>query len=491
MTGRVVPLVWVFFVVISVCFGGGAVWGATPLVETIDMYGSGDNADDMCLWLHPTDPSKSVILGNNKSGDANGGIYSFALNGGRSDGAGSWGLGNWFDQGKKINNVDLRYNFQAGDDKWDIVVGSNRTNDRIDILRVDTNEDGDFTGLTSVGSISTGADLGPADNPYGMAMFHSKSRDKHYALASSYNGQTAQWELSYNAGPGTITGTKVWQADVTGGNVIEGIVADDEKEVVYIAGEDSAIYRYQTINGVIQNADRVEVDHVSGAHLAADIEGLTLYYGSDGAGYLIASSQGDSEFAVYDREFSGGAANGHIFNFTIGANSGAGIDSVHDTDGIDVTNADLGGQFDSGMFLAHDGNNSGRPISNVKLVPWSDVADETVPNLIIDTTWDPRSVGRSAVPGDTDGDGDVDAVDYGNLIAQFGGPPGGDGADFNDDGAVDIGDFTIQRAAFSAATSPGGGPGPDPAATPEPTTISLLAWVCLGVLARRRRRDAA
>ena len=372
----------------SACLGGPAAPAAVPLVETIDMNGSGDNADDMALWLHATDRSKSVILCSNKTNAVNGGIYSFALKGGSSNGLG-WGAGNWFDQGKKINNVDLRYNFQAGSEKWDIVVGSNRTDDRIDILRVTTGLGGDFTGLVNVGSILTG--LG-GDNPYGMAMFHSKSQNKHYAIASSYNGQTAQWELSYDAG--SVTGTKVWQADVTGGNVLEGIVADDEKEVVYIAGEDSAIYRYQTTNGEIQDAGRVTVDTVGGGQLTADIEGLTIYYASDGKGYLIASSQGSNQFAVYDREFTGANPNTPILNFTIVANGG--IDAVSGTDGIDVSSANLGGLFDDGMFLAHDTSNDGGSISNVKLVDWANIAAEGDPDLIIDSGWDPRSVPEPA-----------------------------------------------------------------------------------------------
>ncbi len=99
--------------------------------------------------------------------------------------------------------------------------------------------------------------------------------------------------------------------------LVEGIVADNEKDVVYIAGEDTSIYRYQTLNGVIQNAGRVTVGSVGDGNLTADIEGLTMYYASDGKGYLIASSQGSSQYAVYEREFSGTAANAYIKNFSI------------------------------------------------------------------------------------------------------------------------------------------------------------------------------
>ena len=202
-------------------------------------------------------------------------------------------------------------------------------------------------------------------------MFHSKSQNKLYAIASSKGGRVAQWEMSYNAGteliPPFIEGTRVWMTPLVAfegasdfNELVEGIVADDEKDVVYIAGENTSIYRYQTVNGVIQDAGRVTVASVGDGNLTADIEGLTMYYASDGEGYLIASSQGSSQYAVYDREFSGTAANAYIKNFSI-------VGNAH-TDGIDVVNVNLGGSFPNGMFLAHSGD--GSP-SNIKLVDWA------------------------------------------------------------------------------------------------------------------------
>ena len=50
---------------IVACLGvpaAAAVEALTPLVETTDMNGSSDVADDMCVWLHPTDRSKSINL---------------------------------------------------------------------------------------------------------------------------------------------------------------------------------------------------------------------------------------------------------------------------------------------------------------------------------------------------------------------------------------------------------------------------------------------
>jgi myo-inositol-hexaphosphate 3-phosphohydrolase len=362
-----------------------------PLVETTAMYGSGDVADGVCLWVHPTDGARSVVFGANKGEAGGGGLYAFALDGGHAVGD-SWQAGvNWFAAGDGINVADVGYGFQAGEQTWDILCAANRTDDTIDVFRVETAPGGDLTGLTKVGAV---APLHLEDDyPYGLAVFHSRSQSRHYVVVSDKDGLCEQLALSYSAATGQVTGTSVWHDDVSGDGVeVEGIVADNDREVVYIASEDTNIYRYTTRDGVIRSAGRVTVDSTAGPRLDADIENMALYYAADGQGYLIASSQGDSEFAVYERDFTGAGANEHVVNFAIEA--GNGIDAVTGTDGIYVVSTGLGGDFDDGIFIAHD--ESGHDPTNFKFVDWADIADEVQPALRVFRGWDPRGVPRPA-----------------------------------------------------------------------------------------------
>jgi len=366
---------------------------ATPLVETVAMRGAGDVADDVCLWVHPKDASRSVIIGTNKSTSSAGGLYAFRLDGARCDGAREWVAGkNRFDAGECVNNVDVRYGFPAGEEAWDIVCASNRSRRAIDVLRVTTGPGGDFAGLELVGRIAVGGKAAGNPVPYGLAMYHSRRLGRYFAIVSDIPGRIWQVELVHKAGgkgsdriTGKLLGGKDAPWRICPGQV-EGIVADDENDVVYIAGEDKGIFRFQTANGTLDPRKSTTVDTTGGERLVADVEGLTLYYGPKGQGYLIASVQGASRFAVYSRRFDAGKPNDYVMSFHVGR--GRGIDAVTETDGIDVTNLNLGGRFAGGMFLAHDGQ--GDNPSNFKLVSWAEIARLGGHELLIDTAWSPR-----------------------------------------------------------------------------------------------------
>lgn len=328
----------------------------TATVETAPVPNSGDAADDVAVWMHPTDPSLSTVIGTNKLG----GLAVYDLSGQQ--------LAYYPDS--KPNNVDIRYNFPLGGQLVTLVVTSDRTTNALRAYTVDSRTRG--LEHVSARTLSVGIGL------YGMCMYRSPSSGKYYAFDSDSSGTLQQWELFDNAGK--VDARKVRQISI--GSTTEGCVADDETGAFYLAEEDVAIWRYDA--EPTGGTTRTKVDGVGDGRLIADVEGLSIYYGTGGTGYLIASSQGNDTFVVYDRQ----APNAPVKTFAVEAGT---IDAVSYADGLDVISAPLGVQFPEGAFISQDDRNDGGN-QNYKLVPWGAIARSGTP-LVVDTGWDPRQVG--------------------------------------------------------------------------------------------------
>ncbi len=115
-----------------------------------------------------------------------------------------------------------------------------------------------------------------------------------------------------------------------------------------------------------------------GKRLTADVEGLTLFRESDGDGYLMASSQGDDTFALYDREVSEG--NEYEGGFRITAVT-ADLDGSEE-DGAAVLNEPLGARYPNGLLVVQDGHETsaagdgeGREATGFKFVDLGAVTD--------------------------------------------------------------------------------------------------------------------
>jgi 3-phytase len=147
------------------------------------------------------------------------------------------------------------------------------------------------------------------------------------------------------------------------------------------AEEEEYVCEYQT-----------DEDPGYGGRLERDVEGVTLYEADDEEGYVIVSSQGSNEYLVFDREGS----NRYVGKFSIVDGM---VDGTQETDGIGVSNADFGGTFDDGLFVAMDGNNTPNVLdgngevienTNFKLVRWEDIADKL--DLVVDDEHDIRDL---------------------------------------------------------------------------------------------------
>jgi 3-phytase len=346
-----------------------AAFPVSPSVETDPSHHAGDTADDSAIWIHPTNPSLSLVIGDDK----NGGLMVYGLDGREIQ----------YIEGTNYNNLDLRYNFPlAGQfsngtahQRVALVGVGDEINRQIDFFKVNPST----RNLEPAGSITSSL------IPYGACMYWSQASGKYYFFVNDQAGVTQQWELR-DGGGGTVAGTMVRQFDV--GTQTEGCVADDILGQFYIGEEAVGIWKYGAEPSA--GSARVQVDKTgTGGHLTADVEGLSIYYTSQGTGYLIASSQGNSTIAVYTRV----GANTYLGNFTLVANGT--IDAVSGTDGLDVTNFPVGTTFPQGLFVAHDSANSGGTASNYKFARWDLIA--TALGLVTDTSWDPRLVGLSAV----------------------------------------------------------------------------------------------
>jgi 3-phytase len=326
-------------------------------VETTPVPGGADGADDPAIWIHPSDPAQSTIIGTDKFG----GLAVYGLDGTQIQ---------YLTDGD-TNNVDLRYNFPFGTQAGALVTAGDLTNNTIVTFRIDTS-------TRQLVNVAVRA-ITPGLVIYGSCMYHNSASGKYYVFVNAEDGTVEQWELFATAG-GNVDAVLRRAFDV--GTRVEGCVADDEAGTFYIAEEAIGIWKY----GAEPNAGsaRTLVDSTGArGHLTSNVEGLAIYHTRAGGGYLIASSQGSDTFVIYGR----GGNNAYIATFGIVA--GNGIDRVTHTDGIDVSNFGLGGQFGQGVFVVQDGYDESST-NNYKLVRWQDIATAVSPPLAIDTSWDPR-----------------------------------------------------------------------------------------------------
>ncbi|QLL11174.1 phytase [Pseudomonas chlororaphis] len=299
----------------------------------------GDAADDPAIWIHPRQPELSRVLGTNKKQ----GLLVYDL------------------QGKllqelpvgRLNNVDLRPNFKLGTQVVDLAVASNRDHNSLSLFSIDR-ASGE---LREAGEIPT-----PLKEIYGICLFQPASGEL-YAFANGKDGSFLQYRLS--APDGRVQGELVRQFKVD--SQPEGCVADDQRQRLFLGEEDVGVWAVDA--RADQPANLSSVIKV-GPQLHADVEGLALYQ-SEAQDYLVISSQGNDSYVVLDAEppFASRGA------FRVGLNAAAGIDGASETDGLEVTSANLGGPWSQGVLVVQDGRKRmPEQTQNFKFVPWTEVA---------------------------------------------------------------------------------------------------------------------
>ncbi len=332
-------------------YEGALAWKATPAslppvlvsvkpaVQTEVVMSQGDAADDPAIWVHPQTPALSRVLGTNKQQ----GLEVYDLQGKRVQ---HLPVG-------RLNNVDVRPGFELGGRTVDLAVATNRDHNSLSVFSIDR-----ATGtVQAAGEIAT-----PVTDIYGLCLFKAPSGEI-YSFANDKDGTFVQHRL-YTKGD-KVEGELVRQFKVA--TQPEGCVADDRNQRLFIGEEDVAVWAVDARPD--QPATLTSVIKVGGP-VHDDIEGMGLYQ-TEKDNYLVISSQGNDSYVVVDAE-PPYALRGA---FRVGVNAAAGIDGASETDGLEVTSANLGGAWSKGMLVVQDGRKRmPEQAQNFKYIPWSEVA---------------------------------------------------------------------------------------------------------------------
>lgn len=314
------------------------------LVETEPVPKGLDAADDPAIYVHPSDPALHAVIGTDKTGA----LVVYDLDGSRRQ---ELPIG-------RVNNVDLRDGIIVDGRPQTVVATVNRTDNSLWLYTVDE-ADGTL--------VEAHREPIPSDvnEVYGVCLYQPTGTGDLFAFVNSTDtGEVEQYRLM--TGSQGIEAERVREFVV--GSQTEGCVADDALGTLYIGEELVGIWKY---GADPEDGDaRVLVDAVKpDGNLIADVEGLTLAVGEGQEGYLVASSQGESLFAVYERD----GANRFLGKFRV-IDSEAGMDGVSGTDGIDLSLAGLPAPFDGGLLVVQDDfNREPEANQNFKLLRWADV----------------------------------------------------------------------------------------------------------------------
>ena len=326
-----------------------------------------NDPDDSAIWVHPTDPSRSLIIGTMKVASPAGAIVVFGMDG----------------QVRQVisgidrpNNIDVEYGFRLGGRTIDIAVATERYQRQLRVFRIDPAEGR----LVDLGGIPILQDQkGEGGAPMGIALYRRDRDDAIFAIVAPKEGPRDGYLWQYrllDAGAGRIGATFVRRfgtfsaMTVREENEIEAVAVDDALGHVYYADEADGIHKWQADPDHPDSAR--ELAHFGRTGFRGDREGIALYALPDGTGYIVCTDQldEDSEYHLYPRE--GTAQNPHDHSREIAILRG-GADA---TDGLDISARPLGPGLPHGVMIAM--NSTAR---NFLVFRWQDVAAAVEPNL--------------------------------------------------------------------------------------------------------------
>lgn len=316
-----------------------------------------DDPDDPAVWVHPTDPSRSLIVGTNKAPAPKGALVVFGL-----DGKIRQTIGNL----DRPNNVDIEYGLPLGGGPADIAVVTERLKSRLRVFRIEP--EGRLSDVSSeTGLRILEGEQGENAAPMGIGLYRRPRDGAVFAIVSPKTGPAEGYLWQYRLsddGSGKVKAEKVRRfGRFSSKTEIEAVAVDDALGYVYYADEGDGIHKYHA-DPDHPDAAR-ELAHFGQAGFRADREGIAIYAREDGTGYILCTDQlvRNSQYHVFRREGAPGNPHDHSERLKV---VGGGADQ---TDGLEVASASLGPAFPAGLLVAM---NSGP--RNFLVFRWEDVA---------------------------------------------------------------------------------------------------------------------
>ena len=298
--------------------------------------------DDPAIWVHPTDPARSLVIGTNKVAAPDGALVIYGLDG---------KIRQTISGIDRPNNVDVEYGFRLGGESIDIVVTTERLKHRLRVFRIDPVE----SRLVGLGEIPVLAgQAGEAAEPMGIGLYKRPADSRIFAIVAPKTGPKSNylWEYALADAGRTVSGRLVRRFGTFSGlgpipdeeGEIEAVVVDDELGYVYYADERFGIRKWHADPDHADAARELAV--IGQSNYTGDREGLALIAAPGAGGYLLSSDQieGGTILRVYRR--SGPSGRPHDHGDALFA-----VDTPADaTDGVDATSSRLPG-FPGGMVV--------------------------------------------------------------------------------------------------------------------------------------------
>jgi 3-phytase len=287
------------------------------------------DSDDPAIWLNSSDPSKSLVVGTDKS--ENGALYVYDLQG---------KIVHVVKDLKRPNNVDIAYGLVLNGKSTDIAITTERITHKLRIFALP-----DMTPVDNGGIPAFEGEAEPGfRDVMGISIYTAKN-GKMYAIAGRKTGPTTGgyiWQyLLGDDGTGTVKATLVRKfGKYSGKKEIEAIAVDNELGYIYYSDEQVGVRQYYA--DPEKGNEELSVFGTTG--FTEDHEGISIYKLTDTTGYILVSDQGANKFQIFDRAGTKTKPFEHkLLKVTT-------VQASH-SDGSDVVSVPLNATFKHGLFV--------------------------------------------------------------------------------------------------------------------------------------------